>query len=225
MTSLWLSVESTGLRDEKNSMRNGNHRFSHSKSFKGIRFPRSSCIPAGHAAALFLLVSFVLGGLGAPLPGYAQQGMKSKRVKASSNEVLEKLVLRFTNEERRRRGLQPLKFSPALRYVARKHSANMCQSGVFQHEDSQFPQGWETFDERLGRVGLASGGENIAYRTLQRDPRLWAREAVKGWMNSTSHRRNILDPRFRFMGVGIRPCKNGLGYATQVFSPAHGGRP
>ena len=51
---------------------------------------------------------------------------------------------------------------------------------------------------------------------------MWAKEVVKGWMNSPPHRRNILNPRYRYLGVGFLGCPNRLGYATQVFSSQAG---
>lgn len=223
MNALSSSVESANRCDMIGNLRDGELWPHRSRITKGIR-ATSSCIRGGYAVGVIFLV-FAAGVICAPVSSYAQQPTKSDGVAKPSNEVLEKLVLQFTNNERRQRGIPPLRFSPALRYVARQHSANMCRTSVFEHEDGRFPKGWETFGERLGRVGLDSGGENIGYRTLGQDLKVWARQAVNGWMKSTSHRRNILDPRFRYLGVGIRPCENGLGYATQVFSPAHGNPP
>lgn len=157
-------------------------------------------------------------------PAFAQSsGPPSPRsAPRPSTSTLEEKILRYTNVERGRKGLPPLRISPALKLVARRHSRNMCRTGRFQHESDAFPQGWERFQGRLRRVGLNSGGENIGYQTMIGDPERWAKKMVKGWMTSSSHRKNILDSRFRYMGVGIRSCPNRIGYATQVFSPGHG---
>ncbi|HXO43489.1 MAG TPA: CAP domain-containing protein, partial [Thermoanaerobaculia bacterium] len=40
-------------------------------------------------------------------------------------------------------------------------------------------------------------GENIAARHLSAD------EAVAGWMSSSDHRRNILDPTLTSLGAGV----------------------
>jgi uncharacterized protein YkwD len=139
--------------------------------------------------------------------------------------VLEEKIVGYTNKERQKRNLPPLRPSKALRFLARGHSENMCQTGSFRHESDSFPKGWQKFDRRLKRVGLAAGGENIGFQSTTNDPDKWARKMVDGWMKSPLHRKNILDGRFRYLGVGIRPCQNDVGYATQVFSPAHGSMP
>jgi uncharacterized protein YkwD len=98
----------------------------------------------------------------------------------------------------------------------------MCSSGIFDHESRAFPDGWELFFERLKHVGIDSGGENIGYQTIGLDQSTWAKKMVDGWMARPAHRKNILDARFRYIGIGIHSCKNELGFATQVFSPEKG---
>lgn len=71
------------------------------------------------------------------------------------------------------------------------------------------------FHQNLARVaddcGLGYAGENVAYgyptgRSVVLD----------GWMKSAGHRRNILDPGFRAMGIGARKA-DGTWYVSQVF--------
>ncbi len=149
-----------------------------------------------------------------------EQSLKGSTEGSRKNAVLvlEENVVRYTNEERIRRELPPLRLSPALQWLARRHSENMCRVKIFQHDSEAFPKGWTEFFGRLNLVGLRYGGENIGYRTLTGDPVKWAREMVHGWMKSPDHRKNILDRDFRFLGVGISTCANKLGYATQDFS-------
>lgn len=135
---------------------------------------------------------------------------------------MEQLILRYTNRERKEHGLHPLASSPALSFLARNQSRNMCSTGHFQHESDSFPKGWRRFGDRLRAVRLKFGGENIAYRTFSGEPDRWARAIIEGWMNSSEHRKNILGPQYRFVGVGVAPCKNGIVYAGQVFSSRPG---
>jgi uncharacterized protein YkwD len=44
-----------------------------------------------------------------------------------------------------------------------------------------------------------------------------AREAVKGWMNSSGHRRNILDDAYERTGLGIAVGRDDKVFVTQVF--------
>jgi uncharacterized protein YkwD len=154
-------------------------------------------------------------------------GGKESRLPPNGHKVrsMEEAVLLFTNEERSRAGLQPLEPSSALNYLARGQSRNMCAKGALRHESESFPRGWRKFAERLKIVGVRSGGENVAYRTASSETEKWAKQVVNGWMKSPPHRRNILTPRYLYLGVGIAMCKDDLTYATQVFSPDAGRLP
>jgi len=63
--------------------------------------------------------------------------------------------------------------------------------------------------QRSGYVGWSRLGENVAagYPTTA--------AVMTGWMNSTGHRQNLLDPRFTHLGVG--QATNGSIYWTQDF--------
>jgi uncharacterized protein YkwD len=132
--------------------------------------------------------------------------------------AIEKSILLLANNERNTRGLPVFQGSSALTYLARRQSENMCAARSLEHESDAFPKGWKKFTDRLKNGGLTSGAENIGYRTLREQPEKWAATVVKEWMKSPPHRRNILDPRWRYLGVGIRMCADRIAYATQVFS-------
>ena len=42
-----------------------------------------------------------------------------------------------------------------------------------------------------------------------------------GWMGSTGHRQNILNPSYRLLGVGAAQDTDGRWYAAQVFGYAN----
>ena len=193
----------------------GRDKFSQRRHGTGIRL----CGAFLGAAALTTLVTWPSLALGS---GQKTQTGNRQRVVAASTKSVEDKILDYTNEERRKKNLPLLQSSDALRFVARQHSGNMCSTRDFSHESVHFPKGWQHFATRLKHVGVVTGGENIGYQTITRNRDLWARKMVQGWMRSPSHRRNILEPRFRYLGVGVRPCDNRLGYATQVFSRSHG---
>jgi uncharacterized protein YkwD len=136
----------------------------------------------------------------------------------------EKSIIRFTNEERRKKGLPPLRYSPALKYLARTHTLNMCRVGKLKDKSGSFPKGWRTFNGRLDKVGLQAGGENIGYMSELPNKERWAREMVHQWMSSRSHRDNMLNPEFRYLGVGVRKCGKRTSWATLVVSPEPGSR-
>jgi len=88
---------------------------------------------------------------------------------------IERSLLYYTNLEREKRGLVPLKIDRKLQLSARKHCKWMMKTGNYRHSDQGF--------------------ENIANGQWS------AREVVYGWMRSKGHRENILDSEARTIGV------------------------
>jgi uncharacterized protein YkwD len=137
-----------------------------------------------------------------------------------SEEILiaEDTVFQLTNRARNLKGVPSLIRSPALHVLAQRHSEHMCRAGMLKHESEAFPQPWRLFMQRLAIVRVRSGGENIAFHTIVANPRKWAEVVFKGWLSSPPHAKNILDRKFRYVGVGIELCGGKLAYATQEFS-------
>lgn len=100
-------------------------------------------------------------------------------------------IVAYTNEQRKRYGLQPLEVDPGLLESARKHTQWMTNTRQLVH----------------GR-GVA---ENIAMGQNS------SRQAVQAWMNSSGHRANILNPRHRRIGVAGFTTSNGTCYWCQQF--------
>jgi uncharacterized protein YkwD len=61
-------------------------------------------------------------------------------------------------------------------------------------------------------------GENIAWS----DTSLPAEKIMKGWMDSEPHRKNILNPDFTEIGIGVARNDQGETYYTQVFATPRG---
>jgi uncharacterized protein YkwD len=83
----------------------------------------------------------------------------------------------------------------ALRTAARGHSEDMATRNYFSHTS---PDG-RTFSQRMSNAGYAGTfpwAENIAVG--QSSPA----SVVNGWMGSTGHCTNIMNPSFRAIGVG-----------------------
>lgn len=128
----------------------------------------------------------------------------SARVEVSSAtlRVARDATLCLLNRERSSRGLQPLRLDETLNGVAIAHSRDMVRRVYFQHEA---PNGSSPFDRMLATRYVPDGarwllGENIGWGTTE-----LAQPAalVAAWMRSPSHRRNVLNGRFREIGVGI----------------------
>ncbi len=121
---------------------------------------------------------------------------------AASQKTMQAATLCLLNEERSARGLAPLKAHKKLEKAAFRFSKEMVSKRFFDHVS---PSG-STLTTRIKKVKYTKGarswsiGENIAWGTgSQATPE----RIVDAWMNSPGHKRNILDPRFREIGVGI----------------------
>ncbi len=119
-----------------------------------------------------------------------------------TSEARQATTLCVLNAERTTRGLVALRIDRRLTRSALAHSRDMVENGYFAHES----RSGASFDARISRTGWMRGrsrwgvGENLAWGSLTRAP---ARAIVSEWMKSASHRRNILEPRFRTVGIGI----------------------
>lgn len=124
---------------------------------------------------------------------------------------IEQRLLVLTNAERKKNDVAPLRGNATLFQVARAHSFNMAKQGKMEHElDGKTP-----FD----RLNAASfryswAGENIAYG----DGSISLDAIMRGWMDSEGHRRNILNPMYTDIGLGIARDPNGRLFYTQVFA-------
>jgi uncharacterized protein YkwD len=107
----------------------------------------------------------------------------------------ENAVLALVNAERAKAGCGSLSVDGRLAGAARAHSMDMVVRDYFSHTT---PDG-VTFDKRITAAGYKWSlvGENIA--AGQPDPTA----VMRAWMNSPGHRANILNCRFRQIGIGL----------------------
>lgn len=112
----------------------------------------------------------------------------------SINETAEKTILKKINEERAKLGLTLLVEDLLIRNIARAHSRDMLANGYFSHTSKS----GLTLSDRLIRanVNFREAAENIA---MAPTPEL----AHIGLMNSEKHKKNILDPSFTKIGIGV----------------------
>lgn len=112
-------------------------------------------------------------------------------------------VLQLTNAFRQQHGLKPLRWNDRLAAAAQQHSQNMATQDFFAHQglDGASAQARGSASGYLGGIG-----ENIA--AGQPTPKA----VVQAWINSPPHRVNLLDSRYREIGVGFfnNPSDRGL---------------
>ena len=106
----------------------------------------------------------------------------------------EKVMFALVNKERVEFGAKPLVWNENLAKIGRNHSKDMFKRGYFSHFS---PEGKDV-GNRLDEAGIdyTAAGENLALApTVSR--------AHTGLINSPGHRRNILDPSFGEIGIGV----------------------
>lgn len=121
----------------------------------------------------------------------------------------EKRILKHTNKHRQRHGCRALKANNKLRKAARKHTRKMAAANELSHQ----LRGEASLGRRITQAGYRNWrglAENIAYGHAS------PKSMVRAWMNSPSHRRNILNCRYRHLGVGV-VIKRDVPWATQDF--------
>lgn len=108
----------------------------------------------------------------------------------------EQKLLDLINAERSKAGIPPLAFDMPLQKVARLKAQDMVNNNYFSHQSPTYGSPFDMM--RQFDVTFRTAGENIAgNQTLE--------GAVKAWMNSEGHRKNILNSSFNYTGIGIAP--------------------
>jgi uncharacterized protein YkwD len=131
--------------------------------------------------------------------GCADGGARPGQV---SSGALARAVLCLLNHERRLRGLRPLRSSAPLMLAARRHASDMVRRRYFAHVS---PAG-ATLGDRAARTGYLRGasgwslGEVLAWTD---HARATPRTAVRELMDSAPHRRIILTPVYREVGISV----------------------
>lgn len=115
------------------------------------------------------------------------------------------------NGERQKNGVAALSLDEELTEAAMIRAAEVAYMfETTRRLEHTRPNGTSCFTV-LDGTGWYSIGENIAYGYLTPD------NVMKGWMNSSGHRRNILDADFNAVGVGCF-YYNGSYYWVQIFA-------
>ena len=117
----------------------------------------------------------------------------------------ERAVLAAVNKERTQRGLHALRVNTALTKAARAHVRDMAHHSYFSHTSLN---GAST-SSRVRAFGYGMAGctawrtGEVLARVTNGTAVLDPQQVVAMWMRSPSHRKVLLTPSFRDVGVGI----------------------
>ena len=123
--------------------------------------------------------------------------------------AFQKEVVRLVNVERQKQGLGKLSLNAKLSNVATLKSQDMINKNYFDHTSPTYGSPFDMMKQF--NISYKTAGENIAKG--QKTPA----EVVKAWMNSQSHRENILNKNYTEIGIGVAKDANGTLYWTQMF--------
>lgn len=153
---------------------------------------------------------------------------------------LQSLVHALVNNERQQRDIPLLREDNRLSGIARAHSQDMSQNDFFAHQNlsGQDPseraaiEGY-TCRKNYGSYYTEGIAENIFQNWLfssatyiwpvpiaikdRSSPEEIATSTVVGWMESSGHRKNILDPNYDRVGTGVAVLQGEKVYITQNF--------
>jgi uncharacterized protein YkwD len=174
---------------------------------------------------IFLLLALLAFGIG----GAGQATAAGTTPDAAQRlQAIDQALLAQLNEVRADHGLRPLVLSNALQRAAAYQSQSMLTGGFFAHDAPNGP----TFNSRLKRFyrpAAGRGGWSVGENLLYTSGGLDAGEAIQVWMGSPGHRKNMLDPSWREVGVAaMRASSAGgifAGGATWVVTMDFGVRP
>ena len=135
--------------------------------------------------AIYLLNQSILHSLTVLKPG----------VLGYSSEITVQKVLDQTNAERQKQGLSLLHYNSLLSESAAAKAEDMFANNYWSHNSPQGKTPWDFFKAVGYQYSIA--GENLARDFYDTET------LMKAWMNSPTHRENILSSKYQEVGIGV----------------------
>lgn len=171
--------------------RYGRHK-KHTHSYRKVYWPY---IP-------MLVMLFVVLVFGAVQPG--QLG----NVLAARSNIDSLGLLTATNTQRAEKDIEPLATNQLLADAATAKANDMKSQNYWSHQTPEGNEPWVFLEN--AQYEYQKAGENLAYGFSTNT------STVTGWMNSQSHRENMLDPTYTEVGFGIVESENYLDQGPQT---------
>jgi uncharacterized protein YkwD len=128
---------------------------------------------------------------------------------ALSRSIDSEQLLKLVNKDRIENGQNALKFNQSLTQAALAKASDMASNDYFDHISPRGARPWD-FMQKTG-ISYVYAGENLALNFED------ALELEQSWMNSPSHRNNILSPYYTDMGLAV-VNKDNQTYIVQFFA-------
>ena len=175
--------------------------------------------PAKFATPIAVTIALIAGGIAAPAQAQTTSAdlssdtvsangpssqASSKVASIEPNAVRAESIYIYTNGVRVVNGRKPVRKSPALNHLSQDWANHLAQDGELQHR----PNHWEYYPS-----SIPAGGENV----LQAWDDYSNAQLVKLWADSPGHRKILLDPDAKSVGIGVAKDKDGKLFAVQNF--------
>ena len=171
--------------------RYGRHK-KHSHSYKKVYWPYIPML-----VMLFVVLSF--GSF---------QPLQLGRVLAAKTDITSLGLLKNSNQQRAKHNVAPLTENKILAQAAQDKVNDMIARNYWSHQTPDGEQPWIFIDDVS--YSYQRAGENLAYGFVT------STATINGWMQSESHRENMLDPLYSEVGFGIAEAQNFQGQGTQT---------
>jgi hypothetical protein len=138
----------------------------------------------------FLVVTFILSQVSLNVFALVQPG-----VLGYASDITPEKIVEYTNQERAKLGLPLLKINQSLSQGAQLKAGDMFAFDYWAHESPSGREPWEFFREVDYDYRVA--GENLARDFMNAD------DVVQAWMESPTHRDNIVNAKYKEIGVAV----------------------
>lgn len=112
-----------------------------------------------------------------------------------SGLVIDSVVVDTTNQERESLGLGGLRVNQTLKKAAQAKADDMAAKGYFAHNSPDGKTPWYWIDQT--GYSYRAAGENLAVNFD------YSKDVVNAWMNSPTHKANIIKAKYQEIGIGI----------------------
>ncbi len=126
--------------------------------------------------------------------------------------VISAVLVDFANQDRAELALPELNVNPVLTAAAQAKANDMAAKGYFAHTSPEGLDSWHWFKE--AGYDYQYAGENLAVNFSD------SGDVEKAWMNSPTHRDNIVNPKYTEIGIAVATGTyqgRGAVFAVQMF--------
>lgn len=138
-------------------------------------------------------------------------------VLSDTSDYTASALLQDTNAERSKNHENPLALNQQLAQAAQAKANDMVQQNYWAHNSPDGKTPWSFITTAGYHYQLA--GENLAYGFAN------ASDTMAGWMNSPTHKANILNSNYKDVGFGVAQSPNYQGQGPETVVVAEYGTP